>query len=308
MNEIAASRWADATLAAALFALDPAGLGGIVVRARPGPIRDRWLAGLRLLLPSQAPLRRVPAHIGDERLLGSLDLAATLQARRPVAQRGLLAEADGGVLLLPMAEGIGADTAARLAAALDDKAVTLARDGIALDSQCRIGIVAFDEGVDDEQPPGALMDRAAFRLDLEDIALADSTAAPEQDLAEARRRLPTAVLRVMRGCVLRRLRVHRVQQDIGVRQLHRPCRILATSSSSSSSPASWLALVRSTSGLPMSKVGCRYGAAPTGVSRTARPSASRSALFSTCLKGSPVFFITRRSSACTSASPDRRGG
>jgi hypothetical protein len=33
----------------------------------------------------------MPLHIGDERLLGGLDLTATLQAGRPVAQRGLLA-------------------------------------------------------------------------------------------------------------------------------------------------------------------------------------------------------------------------
>ena len=38
------------------------------------------------------------------RLLGGLDLAATLHAGRPVAERGMLAEANGGIVLLAMAE------------------------------------------------------------------------------------------------------------------------------------------------------------------------------------------------------------
>ena len=45
-----------------------------------------------------------------DRLLGGLDLAATLRAGRPMPQRGLLAEADGGVLVLAMAERLAAGT------------------------------------------------------------------------------------------------------------------------------------------------------------------------------------------------------
>ena len=85
----ALSPWADAACAAALLAVDPVGLGGAVLRSPAGAVRDHWLGLLRGLLPEGAPLRRVPLHIHDERLLGGLDLAATLQAGRPVAQRGL---------------------------------------------------------------------------------------------------------------------------------------------------------------------------------------------------------------------------
>ena len=42
-------------------------------------------------LPSLPPLQRLPLHAADDRLLGGLDLSATLQAGRPVAERGLLA-------------------------------------------------------------------------------------------------------------------------------------------------------------------------------------------------------------------------
>ena len=68
---------ADAALAAALFAVDPAGTGGVAVQGLPGPVRDRWLAVLRDRLPKSAPVRRVPLHVPDGRLLGGLDLAAT---------------------------------------------------------------------------------------------------------------------------------------------------------------------------------------------------------------------------------------
>jgi magnesium chelatase subunit D len=101
-----AARWEDALLALALFAVDPVGLGGVVLRAGAGPVRDQWLTLLRDSLPESVSIHRVPLHAGDERLLGGLDLAATLSAGRPVARSGLLAEADGGVLILAMAERI----------------------------------------------------------------------------------------------------------------------------------------------------------------------------------------------------------
>ena len=159
--------WADAVWAATLLAVDAPGLGGVALRASAGPVRDHWTGLLRGLLDDAQPWRRMPAHIGDERLLGGLDLTATLQAGRPVAQRGLLAECDGGLLLLPMAERLSAATAARLAQVLDSGEIGAEREGIAMHWPCRIGIVAFDEGRDDDPAlPGALADRLAFHCDL----------------------------------------------------------------------------------------------------------------------------------------------
>ena len=144
----------DALLAATLFAVDPQGLGGVVVRAPAGPARDRWLAALRAQLPADTPLRRVPLAIADDRLLGGLDLAATLAAGRPIVQRGVLADAHGGVVVLPMAERMTAGTAARIAAALDAGEVMLERDGFATRMPARFGVVALDESaVDDECVP-----------------------------------------------------------------------------------------------------------------------------------------------------------
>ena len=94
-----------------------------VARAGPGPVLDAWLQQLRAALAPRAPMRRIPAGITDDRLLGGLDIAATLKAGRPVAETGVLAQADGGVLVLAMAERIPPGAAARLAAALDTESV-----------------------------------------------------------------------------------------------------------------------------------------------------------------------------------------
>ncbi len=193
----AAPAWADAVWAATLFAVDPNGLGGITLRASAGPVRDHWTHLLRTLFDECRPWRRMPSHIGDERLLGGLDLAATLQAGRPVAQRGLLAECDGGVLLLPMAERLSAATAARLAHVLDCGEIGAEREGVAQRWPCRIGIVAFDEGRDDDPAlPTALADRLAFRCDLGALGWGHvgDAAHALADIQAARMRLPQVTL------------------------------------------------------------------------------------------------------------------
>jgi magnesium chelatase subunit D len=186
------ARWDDACLAAALFAVDPVGSGGIALRALPGPVREIWVELLRELLPDEVPFRRIPLHVADGRLLGGLDLAATLHAGRPVAERGLLAEADGGVVQLAMAERVSRSTAAYLSAALDNGEVQVERDGITARTPARIGVLALDEGAnEEEQVPHTLLDRFAFVLDLGEIRLREAVPSdidPEQ-VAQARRHL-----------------------------------------------------------------------------------------------------------------------
>lgn len=176
-------------LAATLLAIDPTGLGGAHVVANAGPVRDAWLSRLRALLPAGTPMRRIPANIGDEGLLGGLDLAATLKAGRPIAQRGLLAEADGGIAVLAMAERAGPELAARLAAVLDSGRVAAARDGISLVDKARVAIIALDESADEnEAMPAALAERLALRVDLAAIsARATSREGFEADAVTAAR-------------------------------------------------------------------------------------------------------------------------
>ncbi len=184
-------RWCNANWAAALFAVDPVGTG-ISLRALAGPVRVRWLALLRGLLPA-GPLRTIPLNVPDARLLGGLDLAATLQAGRPVAERGILAEANGGVVLLAMAERLSSGVAARIAAVIDQGVVSVARDGPVQLHAARVGVVAIDEGMaEEERAPAALRDRLAFHVELSDIGarVLDGPLPGPAAVAAARRLLP----------------------------------------------------------------------------------------------------------------------
>jgi len=184
----------DVRLAAALFAIDPGFAGGIVVRAAAGPVRDRWLADLRALHGEGAAWRQLPLHVDDDRLLGGLDLAATLQHGKPIAQRGLLAEADGGVLVLAMAERIGESCVAHVAAALDTAQARCARAGIDTRLPARFGVVALDESADDDEAIAeVLRDRLAFDVDLRAVSSGEAATwrplPSREDLAAARARL-----------------------------------------------------------------------------------------------------------------------
>lgn len=188
------ARWLRALLPAALCALDPAGCGGVRLRARAGPARDAWLAQLRALLPPGTPLRRIPLDAPDARLLGGLDLAATLRAGRPVAERGLLVEAHGGVVLLAMAERISSAAAARLTAVMDEGVVVMLRDGLETREAAEFGVIALDEAQgDDENLPAALCDRLACIVELEGLRAGDCPQLPFDagHIAAARARLPT---------------------------------------------------------------------------------------------------------------------
>lgn len=155
-----ANRWALALAAIEILTeCLPEGtpaLGGILLRARPGPVRDVWAAALDRV----AHTRRLPASADAEALDGGLDLTATLAAGRPVIRPGLLADIGDGVLVVPMAERLSPALAARLAGALDDggpRLVLFDESDPAADSQDRVS--------------AGLCDRLAIHLDLNDVRL-----------------------------------------------------------------------------------------------------------------------------------------
>jgi magnesium chelatase subunit D len=188
--------WSEAIAAAALFAVDPIGTGGICVRAGAGAVRDSWLETLRTLFPASVPIRKLPPAISDGRLLGGIDLAATLQAGRPIVERGLLAEIDGGVLLAVMAERLSASTVAHVNAALDCRELVVERDGLSRKSPACFGVVAFDEGLDDERAPASLCDRLAFHIDLSALSRGDlvKVSLDAEAIAAASDRLPCVTI------------------------------------------------------------------------------------------------------------------
>ncbi len=134
----------------------------------PGRRGTRWLAALRAALPAATALRRVP--LNDARTTGC-SAAWTWPPRWPpgarCVARGLLAEAEGGVLLLAMAERLpaGHGGAARGRFGCWGRASAWWR---------------WTRGWTPMQPPAGLLDRLAFPLVLD--------AAPGEDEAGGRRR------------------------------------------------------------------------------------------------------------------------
>ena len=154
--------WDDALWALAALHIDPVGLRGIWLRSPHGPVRDEWLTLLQHLRPG---VRRLPNNIDCERLLGGLDLSATLNTGRPVTQAGLLAQSDQSLLLAPMAERMAPEAAAILSQVLDSGLVTPHGGGDAQDA--RLGLIALDEALEDEPAMAeTLQERLGIWLDL----------------------------------------------------------------------------------------------------------------------------------------------
>jgi magnesium chelatase subunit D len=166
----APSTWSLAVQAAALLAIDPVGLAGARIHAGAGPVRDAWMSLLQSLMGDTA-WKRMPVNITDERLLGGLDLSATLSAGRPILQQGVLADVNGGTLILAMAERLPSATGAKLAQVMDSGEIHIVRDGIDQRRDSRFAVIALDEGVSEEEVllPG-LRDRLAFDLDLRSVS------------------------------------------------------------------------------------------------------------------------------------------
>ncbi|WP_299849972.1 magnesium chelatase subunit D [uncultured Roseovarius sp.] len=170
-----------AARALAALAIDPAGLKGMSVRARSGPVRTAFES----LLPRlTGALRRIPPTVSDVQLFGGLNIAATLAEGRPVSDPGL--DQTAAILVIPMAERIAPGVSARL--------------GNILDMSIGHALILLDEGVEAEETvPSSLLGRLAFHTDLNSLSFiqAQFLLPAPADMDHARDRLPS--LRIAPG-------------------------------------------------------------------------------------------------------------
>ncbi|WP_161491174.1 magnesium chelatase subunit D [Polynucleobacter campilacus] len=188
--------WLRALQVAQLLVINPHGLGGVIVRARSGPVRDRWLAYLNTIAQlggMRLPLRKMPLGISDENLIGGIDLDQTLRTGKAVLRQGLLAQCDQQLLLMPMAERVEVGAVAKVVSALDNGFISIERDGQSRRIESHFGVVALDEGIeDDEHPNEKIRQRVAFLLNLDilgwrDLPETDDDFVPDsQSLQDAR--------------------------------------------------------------------------------------------------------------------------
>ncbi len=158
---------ARARSAAALvvFAVAGAHIGGIVLRDSSAGAQQ-WIAALRRLLPESMRVRRLPSSATDDRIFGGLDLAATIASGIPVAERGVVADAHGGVVVIPLIERMPVATQARLGAVLDTGVAQVLRDGVRAEFDAEFALIAIDESEEDAWGVAApLRDRLALVLD-----------------------------------------------------------------------------------------------------------------------------------------------
>lgn len=157
--------WTDARLAIRLAQSDPAGLGGVWLRARIGPPRDRLID--LALAEARLPITKIAPTMTQEALYGGLDVTQTLSSGAPVFTMGLLGQG-ARLILLSSAERLSTHLAARLSATLDDG------EGHSM--------LLLDEGIEDEAPPPSLTDRLAFHISLDGLSVQDCEA-DHQDAA-----------------------------------------------------------------------------------------------------------------------------
>ncbi len=169
--------WLTCLQVAQFITLAPHVFGGVIVHARSGPVRERWLQTLEQLARHHGlttPIRKIPSGISDENLLGGLDIEATIISGKPIFRPGLLSHCDQSLVILPMAERLEAGTVARIATALDHGAIQVERDGYGERIACAMGVIALDESMEeDESVNPKLMERCAFYIDLDSIAWRD---------------------------------------------------------------------------------------------------------------------------------------
>lgn len=188
--------WALAVQVAEIAAVCGARIGGVQVRSWASPARDRWLELLRDLLPPEERWVVVHPEVDDTRLQGGIDLGATLGTGKPSYDSGLIAAADGGVLLIRMAERLFDRQLGTINAALDEGQHRIERDGLSAVVPARFLTVALDESLPDEPLLAAsLAERLALVVDLNSIPLAalslthEFAAADAAQVAVARARL-----------------------------------------------------------------------------------------------------------------------
>src|SRR4051794_483337 len=155
----------EAKLALVLAAVTPE-IGGVLLRGQKGAAKTTLARGLARLLPGEAPFAELPLGATEDRVVGTLDLAAALRgAGERRFEPGLLAAAHGGVLYVDEVNLL----ADHLVDVLLDVAVSgvnrVEREGISHEPPARFVLIGSMNPEEGELRP-QLLDRFGLAVDI----------------------------------------------------------------------------------------------------------------------------------------------
>ncbi|MCS6782188.1 MAG: magnesium chelatase ATPase subunit D [Gloeomargarita sp. SKYBB_i_bin120] len=140
-----------------LLAVNPL-LAGAAIAAKAGSGKSTLVRALAALLPEGTPFVELPLNITEDRLIGGLDLEATLIKGVPVLAAGVLAQAHGGVLYLDNANRLEPSLTATLAEVLSSGVVRVEREGLSTVQPARFVLIATYDPAEGDLPV-TLLDR-----------------------------------------------------------------------------------------------------------------------------------------------------
>ncbi len=175
-----------------LLGVDPA-LGGVIIAAGVGTGKSTLMRSYARLIGSGAtpdngassamPFVELPVGVTDDRLLGGIDLEATLASGTRHHRSGLLARAHGGLLYADGVNLLEESTINHILAALDTGIVRVEREGLSLREPARFAFLATYDPAEGA-PRKHLLDRVG-------LIVAPITQSPASARAEVvRRNLP----------------------------------------------------------------------------------------------------------------------
>jgi magnesium chelatase subunit D len=138
-----------------LLAVDP-GLRGCAMSASIGAGKSMLARTFAALLPVHAPFVAVPLNTTEDRLIGGLDLEATLASGARVVERGLLSQAHGGVLYVDGLNLLDNALCAALVDALSSGVVRVERDGVSAAHPAEFALLATFDSADGALRAGIL--------------------------------------------------------------------------------------------------------------------------------------------------------
>ncbi|KZK74420.1 MAG: magnesium chelatase ATPase subunit D [Pelodictyon luteolum] len=140
-----------------LLAVDPA-LGGVVIPSAVGSGKSTLARAFADILPEGTPFVELPLNVTEDRLIGGVDLEATLASGVRVVQHGVLSKANGGVLYVDSLSLLDSSAVSHIMDAMSRGEVLVEREGLSEVHPANFMLVGTYDPTDGEVRMG-LLDR-----------------------------------------------------------------------------------------------------------------------------------------------------